>query len=285
MGHLGASGEGMPQDHGGDRCTSGVARMRVTLPRIVFAAALAGVLAGGGISTARAADDGSNDDTLMAKVLQKLGLKAQPDQNADNQNADISYSERSPLVVPPSRDLPPPVAEAPPGADWPKDAAKPRKHVRSKSPPPTPAAVATVPAAPAADGGAAAGQPGQAPQGGQAPAPAQPGQAPQGSQATAPGQSGQAPQGGQAAAPAQTGTVARVPNPTPAGSTWWNPKTWFNREEYATFVTEPARDDLTDPPAGYRTPSPDQPYGVGPERKKNTEQPWTPPVTTKDLPR
>jgi hypothetical protein len=214
-------------------------------------------------------------------VLQKLGLKAPPDQNAD-----ISYSERSPLVVPPSRDLPPPVAEAPPGADWPKDAAKPRKHVRSKSPPPTPAAVATVPAAPAAaDAGTAPGQPGQAPQGGQATAPAPAGQAPLGGQAAAPAPAGQAPQAGQATAPAQTGTVARVPNPTPAGTSWWNPKTWFNREEYATFVTEPSRDDLTDPPAGYRTPSPDQPYGVGPERKKNTEQPWTPPVTTKDLPR
>jgi len=42
---------------------------------------------------------------------------------------------------------------------------------------------------------------------------------------------------------------------------------------------------LTDPPAGYRTPSPDQPYGVGPERKKkNAEQPGTPTATTKDLP-
>jgi hypothetical protein len=266
MGHFGASGEGMPQDHGGDRWASGVAQMRARLPRIVFAAALAGVLAGGGISVARAADDGSNDDTLLAKVLQKLGLQAPPDQSPD-----ISYSERSPLVVPPSRDLPPPVAEAPPGADWPKDAAKPRKHVRSKSQPPAPAAVATVPAAPA-DGGAAAGQSAPAPQGGQAAAPGPAGQAPP-------------PQSGQAAAPAQTGSVARVPNPTPQSSSWWNPKSWFSREEYATFATEPAREDLTDPPAGYRTPSPDQPYGVGPERKKkNAEQPWTPTVTTKDLP-
>jgi len=281
MGHFGASGEGMPQDHGGDRWASSVAQMRARLPRIVFAAALAGLLAGGGISVARAADDGSNDDTLIAKVLQKLGLQAPPDQNPD-----ISYSERSPLVVPPSRDLPPPVVEAPPGADWPKDAAKPRKHVRSKSQPPAPAAVATVPAAPA-DGGTAAGQPGQAPQGGAATAPAPTGQAPQGGQAAAPGPSGQAPppQGGQAAAPAQTGSVARVPNPTPQSSSWWNPKSWFSREEYATFATEPAREDLTDPPAGYRTPSPDQPYGVGPERKKkNAEQPGTPTATTKDLP-
>ena len=43
---------------------------------------------------------------------------------------------------------------------------------------------------------------------------------------------------------------------------------WFNKEEYAKFGTEPPRDDLTDPPAGYRTPSPEQPYGIGPDKKQ-----------------
>ena len=28
------------------------------------------------------------------------------------------------------------------------------------------------------------------------------------------------------------------------------------------------RGDLTDPPAGYRTPSPEQPYGIGPDKKQ-----------------
>ncbi len=245
MAVFGASGEGMPQDHRGDRRASGVLPIRATLSRIVLAAALAGFVAGGGISVVRAADDGSNDDTAIAKLLQKLGLKAPPDQSAD-----ITYSERSPLVVPPTRDLPPPAADAPPGADWPKDAGTPRKHVKSKSPPPAPATAAPVaPAAPAspaaADGGTATGQSGQAPQGGQATQPA----------------------------PAQTGSVARVPNPTPQPTSWWNPKTWFNHEEYANFATEPPREDLTDPPAGYRTPSPDQPYGVGPEHKGKTDTP------------
>jgi len=234
------------------------------MPRVALGAVLLGVLAAGGISAARAADDGSNDDTAIAKILQNLGLKAPP-----AQSPDITYSERSPLVVPPTRDLPPPVADAPPGVDWPKDAAKPRKHVKSKSPPPAPAPVATVPAAPAAaEGNTAAAQPGQAPPGAQPSQPsqaAQPGQAPPGAQ---PPQPGQATQGAQPPSPGQTGTVARVPNPTPQPTSWWNPKTWFNREEYANFSTEPPREDLTDPPAGYRTPSPDQPYGVGPEHKK-----------------
>ena len=42
---------------------------------------------------------------------------------------------------------------------------------------------------------------------------------------------------------------------------------WFNQEEYANFPGEPVRQNLTDPPAGYRIPSPEQPYGISPEKK------------------
>jgi hypothetical protein len=42
----------------------------------------------------------------------------------------------------------------------------------------------------------------------------------------------------------------------------------FKKDEYGTFTGEPARTSLTDPPPGYLTPSPDQPYGVAPEQKK-----------------
>jgi hypothetical protein len=42
---------------------------------------------------------------------------------------------------------------------------------------------------------------------------------------------------------------------------------WFRKEEYGTFTGEPPRASLTDPPPGYQTPSPDQPYGIGPDRK------------------
>jgi len=62
--------------------------------------------------------------------------------------------------------------------------------------------------------------------------------------------------------------VMANPNPTVRPKTWYNPATWFNKEEYGAFTGEPTRADLTDPPSGYRTPSPDQPYGIGPEDKK-----------------
>jgi hypothetical protein len=210
--------------------------MRAALLRAGLSAALVGGLAAANVCVAQAADDGNNNDTAVAKLMEKLGLRAPPDQNPD-----INYSERPPLVVPPTRDLPPPVAEVPPAAGWPKDAAKPQKHVRSKSAPAT-AATAT----PADTTGAL---PGQATPAGQASA------------------------------------LPRVPNPPPQPTGWWNPKSWFSHEEYAAFSTEPAREDLTDPPAGYRTPSPDQPYGLGPPRQEKPEDKYTPSVTRKDLPR
>ncbi len=36
-----------------------------------------------------------------------------------------------------------------------------------------------------------------------------------------------------------------------------------SKEETTKFTSEPPRASLTDPPVGYQTPSPDQPYGVG----------------------
>lgn len=38
------------------------------------------------------------------------------------------------------------------------------------------------------------------------------------------------------------------------------------KEDYTTFSGEPTRSALTDPPVGYRTPSPTQPYGIGKEK-------------------
>ncbi len=173
------------------------------LLRAALGAAFIGLVVGLDTSTARAADDDTNA-SAWSKFMQTLGLKKGPDADPD-----ITFTERSPLVVPPSRDLPPPVAAAAtPTPDWPKDPkVKPKKHAKAK----------TVPAPTSADG-------------------------------TAP-------------------AVERVPNPPHEKKPWYNPAGWFDKEEYATFTSEPGRDTLTDPPTGYRTPSPAQPYGVGPEKK------------------
>ena len=41
-----------------------------------------------------------------------------------------------------------------------------------------------------------------------------------------------------------------------------------DKEETGTFTGEPVRENLTAPPAGYQTPSPAQPYGLGPKTCK-----------------
>jgi hypothetical protein len=143
-------------------------------------------------ATAARADD---DNPAWSKFMQTLGLKKAPD-------AQIHYTERSPLVVPPSRDLPPPAGDgAAPVPDWPKDPNMTRSKQSKKD-------------------------------------------------AVVPG----------------TGPI-QTPNP-PLDKHWYNPADWFSKEEYGTFAGEPVRADLTDPPQGYRTPSPSQPYGISPEGKK-----------------
>ena len=58
----------------------------------------------------------------------------------------------------------------------------------------------------------------------------------------------------------------------PCSARFWAPK-----EEYIPFTGEPPRSSLIEPPPGYRTPSPTQPYGVGREK-------WVAPVIDKNEP-
>lgn len=139
---------------------------------------------------------GSDNGTVFDTMMQTVGIKHE----TDPQSA-INYTERSPLVVPPTRELPPPGAQASvPTADWPADPVKQRKSGKAKQ--------AVVP-----------------------------------------------------------DTAVQTPNPQIEKKPWYNPIGWFDKEEYANFAGEPVRKNLTDPPAGYRVPSPTQPYGIGPDKK------------------
>lgn len=156
---------------------------------------------------ARAADDGATSSG-WTKFMQFMGLK-------ESTGPKINYTERAPLVVPPSRDLPPPADSAgPPAADWPKDPTQQPRTDKAK-------AAAVVP-----------------------------------------------------------GTAVQTPNPPWQKKPWYNPAGWFDKEEYASFGGEPVRQSLTDPPTGYRVPSPDQPYGIPPDKTKSqasaSDFPYTP---------
>jgi hypothetical protein len=189
--------------------------------RLARAAALIALI----VCTSGAARAGDDDDranpSIYDKILGTIGLGSGP---------DIQYGERSPLVVPPTKDLPPPQADAPPPVpNWPQDPdvarrkqakvkERPKAHpdyVIESSRPMRPDELRAS-GAPAAGGGA-------------------------------------------------TASAAGDESPRPKKGIF--DFSFFHKEEYATFTGEPARSSLTDPPPGYLTPSPDQPYGIGPERK------------------
>jgi len=193
---------------------------------------LTAICAGAGV--ARAGDDTMSSSTpFYDKIMQVIGLSG---------GSDIQYSERSPLVVPPTRDLPAPMADrAPAVPDWPKDpdmarttAAKAKPQDRR--PIPNYAVVDAMPLRPdQLNAPLASGRP-----------------------------TGSTSPGGVATPYDPDSGVQR--QKTDLFTFFKNP--FGSKTEYATFTGEPTRTSLTDPPAGYLTPSPDQPYGVGPEQKK-----------------
>jgi hypothetical protein len=193
---------------------------------------------GCGDMTARAADDEdvAPDTKIMQNILRNFGLRKDGD--------GIEYRERSPLVLPPNNNLPPPETAAATPSSWPKDPdvqrAKQIKAARAKSNPNPEEARPLLPS----DYSRSA-----PPSRSSAPTPSSP----------------------------QNAELARPMSPTQLGTQGIFTKLWGNKEEYATFTSEPARGSLTDPPPGYLTPSPAQPYGVG-------QQKWTPGVTDKNVP-
>jgi hypothetical protein len=208
----------MPQDQMSDREVGHTALVGEFSVRAGLGAVLATLLICANAGIALAADDGST--SFYDKFLQTIGVSR-------GSGTDIGYSERSPLVVPPTRDLPPPQpAVAPATPNWPKDPDLARREAAKAKDKVVPHPDSVVESyrvlRPDELNTPGFGKPSSAP-----------------------------------------GTQ-EASNPKPKR----NLLDWFKKEEYATFTGEPARANLTDPPAGYLTPSPDQPYGVGPEKKQ-----------------
>jgi hypothetical protein len=230
-GPAGTSGEGMPQH----RIEVRKLGRTGVIGRAACGAALAALFVCAGAAAARAGDDDTQASrpSFYDEMLQVVGL--------GGGGGNVNYSERSPLVVPPTRDLPPPAADtAPPVAGWPQDPDLMRRAKARAKEKPKPHQDYVV----------------------EESRPLRPGEL------NVPG--------------IFTGsTGGRGPNDDPEAQqlnpavTQPNKKSLFsfdifnnNKTEYATFTGEPARTSLTDPPPGYMTPSPDQPYGVGPANKQ-----------------
>ncbi len=221
-------GEGMPQDRPADRVIDCRNIRRTKLLRVALYGAVVAFAVRGACSAARAGDDTAAQDmasqeSFTDKVLDTLGLH-----NPFTPQYGINYSERSPLVVPPNRDLPPPISStAPPTPNWPVD-----PEIKARA-----AAKKDTRVGPHEDYVTELSRPLR----------------PDELNATAvnaPGTNDQS-------SPSELG--AKKPGVFSFD--------WLKQEDYGTFTGEPPRVSLTDPPPGYLTPSPDQPYGIAPEKK------------------
>ena len=197
--------------------------------RVALAAGFAALVMCAYASAARAGDNDSDvqgQESFTDKFLRTLGVN-----NPGSTEYEINYSERSPLVVPPNRTLPPPVTVTTPAPNWPKDPDVAKRKANKNDDKPV---IQQYDRAAEAD---------------------------------------------RALRPDELNRVSQDPRRvaapgTPEQSEPVNPPKknifsldFFKKEQYATFTGEPPRSTLTDPPPGYLTPSPDQPYGIAPENK------------------
>ena len=192
----------------------------------------AAVIAGGSGQTAWAADDDEEDPLIDTKIVRHIlqGLGWQ------RNDPGIEYRERSPLVLPANKELPRPetVTPASKTAGWPDDPDLKRAKQRKDAEKNRKAYVEGVDDRPLL--------------------PSQYGK-------TSPG-GGEKP----TVLPSKTAEESEKPSTLKElGSKSIFSKVWGNNEQYAPFTGEPPRANLIEPPAGYRTPSPAQPYGVGKE--------------------
>jgi hypothetical protein len=96
---------------------TGCYRGRNGLLRLAVGASFAALTVCAQSSMARAGDyDDPSGQTFGTQILKAIGL---PD--PDHPDYEINYSERSPLVVPPNRNLPAPVSSNSQPANWPQD--------------------------------------------------------------------------------------------------------------------------------------------------------------------
>ena len=190
---------------------------------------------------ARAADEAVPLDTkIFRSIMQGLGLKRDGSEG-------INYQERGPLVIPPRLELPPPEktdAMAAKNPSWPKD-----PDVRRRK------------AADELERKRNTSDEREREQN-----PLREDQLTPGGKPRNPGRNSDQPNSatsGDPLSPAQLGSKSIF-------------KKMFSKEEsVGKFTGEPPRTALTEPPPGYQTPSPEQPYGIGKAAAPKAEDSFT----------
>ena len=189
---------------------------------------------------ARAEDDEDDDKTFEEKIIEGImaGIGG-----TNMENRGIDYRERSPLVVPPKLDLPPPESAREKSRPRTGRKIRTRRAARLRSRPArkttrirwkpsrllTPSELNAAKTAPAARADNDPVQPGDL---------------------------------------ATTRSSARRSSATPAACPACSAAT---KPRSAPFKGEPTRESLTQPPTGYQTPSPNFAYGTGPKESLNKE--------------
>jgi hypothetical protein len=217
------------------------ARFRMSIMRLskVFRGCAASILVLGaaaivGSAPVRAADDEpSFDQKIMRGIMDGLGFKRDGE-------ASINYQERAPLVIPSSRDLAPPEQSnaAANNPAWPKDPDVERRKTET-----------------AMEKNRNISDEREREQN-----PLRPDQLTPGARGKKRQQAARPDDGYQ---PPASGFSSQLP-PSELGYTGGLFGSMFSKkkEEQAKFTGEPPRSSLTEPPAGYQTPSPAQPYGM-----------------------
>jgi hypothetical protein len=196
---------------------------------------------------ARAGDDDEDDKTFEEKIIEGV-MKGMGATNMDN--SSIDYRERSPLVVPPKLDLPPPASASneKTAPNWPKDPDEARRKAaiaqRKKDKRDTRDATAVS---------------------NEAARPLSPSELNAAKQAPARDTSSS-----DSLKPGDTSSNPLMPSELGYNGGFMG---MFkgNKTEATEFKQEPPRQSLTQPPPGYQTPSSGYMYGTGPKESLNKE--------------
>jgi hypothetical protein len=215
-------------------------RLRLVRLHLGLIAGACALLSLGNVAHAQQATD-DDDDTFEQRVIKGIlgGL------GVNVGGAGIDYRERSPLVIPPSTELPPPSSSAAAAGNpaWPRDPERKkvanRNYVNRNATPEEPGTSSRL-----------------------TPDEMRRAATPRAPRITDPSQSGSQEEidMGRPMRPNELGT-------TGSGIFSWKGLTGSYGTETARFEGEPTRGSLTQPPAGYQTPSPSQPYGTSSDTK------------------
>jgi len=210
-----------------------------TIARTAQLSALAlgiGLLLASGVARAQEdepADDKTFEEKIIDNVMRGLG-------GTNMETPTINYRERSPLVVPPKLDLPPPASTQANVPNWPKDPDVLQREAdaaarKNENKDPLAAARPLTPAELRAHKTVRA----------------------RATEAAQPGSN----QNNPTLSPSQLGFKGGLFRIFKGGSD----------TESKQFTSEPERETLTEPPPGYQTPSPNYAYGTGPKEPLNAK--------------